>query len=685
MALSGSAYTSFHRHRLIIEWSATQNIGSNTSNVTAKVYLQGMDAYSAINAPAQNNGSVTVNGTTKSFTASSNLSAYQKKLLTTQSFSVGHNSDGTKSFSFSTTFNINATLSGVFHGNKTASGSATLNTIPRAAEVSVTNSGFNYGSNLNFTLSGTVSSFNYDCKVTIAGNTTTTNISGGSAGGTKSINIPLSWATKIPNASSTSGTLTVTTKNGSSSIGSKSASFSIKVPSSVTPSVSSVTATETNTKVSTVLGVTTTYIQGMSLIKITATAAGNQGSTIRSYQYTVDGKSFSSSSNTYIADLSKISTGSGTKTISVSVSDSRGRSASRSITVPILAYSAPQISVFTSDRSDANGNITQKGTSVLVKRAGSVSALTVSGTNKNTITTTVAYKKTTDTNYTTAQTGTSFADLIISNIAADSSYDFMYTVADKFNTSVSVLTVPTAFTMFSMVEDKGVGIGKIREQGVLDVEGDSYFNGNLFLGAAGRVKLSPDLYASQGGGIDFNNSDLVGVNGIYIGATRGGQDPANNDGEGLLFPKSGTIIPEDGVIDRIGTWDTFRVMDGVGYLNSKPVFFENADILWSGQSYPVANAGITPRIKLNDCPNGWILVWSDYDADTGKANDSDWHFTFIPKSHRSGGGIRLMIPNTNGDYGDKYIYCNGTQINGHADNSVSGASKDVVLRQVVAF
>ena len=45
---------------------------------------------SAINAPAKNNGSVIVNGTTKSFTASLNLSAYQKKILTTQSFSVGH-------------------------------------------------------------------------------------------------------------------------------------------------------------------------------------------------------------------------------------------------------------------------------------------------------------------------------------------------------------------------------------------------------------------------------------------------------------------------------------------------------------------------------------------------------------------------------------------------------------------
>lgn len=680
MALSGSAYTSFHRHRLIIEWSATQSIPNNNSTVTAKVYLQGMDAYSAINAPASNAGSVTVNGTTKSFTASSSISAYQKKLLTTQTFSVGHNADGSKSFNFSTTFNINATLSGTFHGNKTASGSGTLNTIPRAGGVSVTNSGFDYGGNLNFTLSNTVSSFSYECKVTIAGNSTTSTISGGSASGTKSINIPLSWATKVPNATSTSGTLTVTTKSGSSTIGTKTANFTIKVPSSVAPAVSTVTTAESNTTVSAVLGVTTTHIQGMSQLKVTASASGNQGSTIKTYTYKLDGKTFSSSSNSYTIDFAKNGITSGSKTLTVTVSDSRGRSASKTATVTVLAYSVPVISDFSGARSN-NG----KGNTVLVTRAGSISSLKVGTAEKNTMTVTLMYKKSSETAWTTAQTGTSLADITVSSIAVDSSYDFMLQIKDKFNTSSASLAIPTAFTLLSLNEDKGIGIGKLHEQGVLDVEGESYFNGDVNLGDAGRLKLSPDLYASQGGGMDFNNSDLVGVNGIYIGATRGGQDPANNDGEGLLFPKSGTIIPEDGKIDRNGTWDTFRVMDGVGYLNSKPVFFENADILWSGQSYPVANAGITPRTALNDCPNGWILVWSDYDSDTGRANDADWHFTFIPKSHRSGAGIRLMIPNTNGDYADKYIYCNGTQINGHADNSLSGASKDVVLRQVVAF
>lgn len=680
MALSGSAYTSFHRHRLIIEWSASQSIPNNNSTITAKVYLQGMDAYSAINAPASNNGSVTVNGTTKSFTASSNLSAYQKKLLTTQSFSVGHNSDGTKSFSFSVTFNINATLSGTYHGNKTASGNGTLNTIPRAAGVSVTNSGFDYGANLNFTLSNTVSSFSYECKVTIAGNTTTSTIAGSSASGTKSINIPLSWATKVPNATSTSGTLTVTTKSGSSSIGTKTASFTIKVPSSVAPTVSTVTTAETNTTVTSALGVTTTHVQGMSQLKVTASVAGNQGSTIKTYTYKVDGKTFSSSSNTYTIDFAKNGISSGSKTLTVTVSDSRGRSASKSVTINILAYSVPKITDFSGART--NGG---KGNAVLVTRAGSISSLKVGTTEKNTMTVTLSYKKTDATAYTVAQTGTSLADYTVANVAVDSSYDFLLEIKDKFNTTSASLAIPTAFTLLSLNEDKGVGIGKLHERGSLDVEGETNLNGDVNLGAAGRLKLAPDLYASQGGGIDFNNSDLVGVNGIYIGATRGGQDPANNDGEGLLFPKSGTIIPEDGKIDRTGTWDTFRIMDGIGYLNGVPVLMDTSKVLWSGQAYPVANSNITPSVKLTDCPNGWVLLWSDYDSDTGTANGYDWYYSFIHKTFSSGGGIRIHVPNTDNDYGNKYLYCTGTAINGHAVNSATGGSKDVVLRQVLAF
>lgn len=173
MALSGSAYTSFHRHRLVIEWSATQSIANNNSTVTAKVYLQGMDAYSAINAPATNSGSVTVNGTTRSFTANSNLSAYQKKLLTTQTFTVGHNNDGSKSFSFSTTYNVNATLSGTFHGNKTASGTGVLNNIPRHSSLNAIPT-FTIPNNSTFSITRQSSSFRHSLTFWVAKNSNPT-------------------------------------------------------------------------------------------------------------------------------------------------------------------------------------------------------------------------------------------------------------------------------------------------------------------------------------------------------------------------------------------------------------------------------------------------------------------------------------------------------------------------------
>lgn len=173
MALSGSAYTSFHRHRLVIEWSATQSVANNSSTVTAKVYLQGMDAYSAINAPATNSGSVTVNGTTRSFTANSNLSAYQKKLLTTQTFTVGHNNDGSKSFSFSTTYNVNATLSGTFHGNKTASGTGVLNNIPRHSSLNAIPT-FTIPNNSTFSITRQSSSFTHNLTFWVAKNSNPT-------------------------------------------------------------------------------------------------------------------------------------------------------------------------------------------------------------------------------------------------------------------------------------------------------------------------------------------------------------------------------------------------------------------------------------------------------------------------------------------------------------------------------
>lgn len=63
MASSGSGTHAFARHRLIYEWNiAFQSIPSNNSTVTCKVFLQSVDQYGAMYAPAVNQGYVTLNG-----------------------------------------------------------------------------------------------------------------------------------------------------------------------------------------------------------------------------------------------------------------------------------------------------------------------------------------------------------------------------------------------------------------------------------------------------------------------------------------------------------------------------------------------------------------------------------------------------------------------------------------------
>lgn len=667
MALSGSAYTSFHRHRLVIEWSATQSIPSNNSTVTARVYLQGMDAYSAINAPASNAGSVTVNGTTKNFTATSNLSAYQKKLLTTQTFTVGHNSDGTKSFNFSTTFNINSTLSGVFHGNKTASGSATLNTIPRTSSVSVSASAVNLGSAVTINISRASSSFTHTLSyrngnyiVTIANKTSSTSISY-----TPVVGI----ASQFPTATSKSGTITCDTYSGSTKIGSSSVSLTVRTVnnSTFTPTINSVTISEAESAVTTAFGAV--YLQNRSRLKVATSTSQKYGASLSSCVVTIDGSNYNGT-NITSGGINK----SGTITVSVKITDSRGYTATTSQNVTLVAYANPSITSFTASRredSQANVDIAWTGKTSTVNTANTMgyklewklattSTWTLLLSGSNTTTTTWTGTRT--------QTGTDIAK----------AYDVRLTVYDKLSQVVSEIKVTTATVPMSW-GTTGVGIGKVFEEGkeVFQVRGDGKYEGLL--------TTAPDVYAAEGGALNLNNSDIMGVNGIFVGAPRDKPDPADNDGEGLLFPKSSTIVSADGkVTDRSG-WDNFRIKDGVGYLNGTSVLMDTTQILWTGVMYPLASHTITPTVKLSDCPNGWILVWSDYDADTSTANNIDWSYSIIHKTFNSGGGIRIMVPNWDGTWAGKYIYCTGTSIVGHNINNATNEAKDVVMRNVVAF
>lgn len=162
MALSGTIYSNVgSRHRIQLEWTATQNASANTSTVTARLYWIALDQYGAIYSSSSDPASITVNGSTSSTSATGALSGNQKKLIHTKVTTIDHNSDGTKTFNLSASFTVNVTFSGNWIGTVSTSGSGTLNTIPRESTLSAAPT-FTAGNNFTVSVNRASSSFRHE-------------------------------------------------------------------------------------------------------------------------------------------------------------------------------------------------------------------------------------------------------------------------------------------------------------------------------------------------------------------------------------------------------------------------------------------------------------------------------------------------------------------------------------------
>ena len=300
-----------------------------------------------------------------------------------------------------------------------------------------------------------------------------------------SYTIPLSWLTVIPNATSGTATVSVTTyASGGLELGTDTYSFTITAPSSAVPTLS-LAAARINNSVPSSWGI---YVQGQSGVTITATAAGYQGSTISSY--TISG----GATGTQSSNVFTISTiySSGTITYTVKVTDSRGRTATASTSISVVAYSAPAFSATDAFRCIANGTASDTGTYISAKATGTFSSVS----SKNSMTLKVQYALSTSGAYSTAVTLTNGTASIIGNGSIDINYSFKvkFTLSDQFNTIEKVLNVGTAaFTVFFRQGGNGVAIGKVSERAnavEINPDWDIYH---------GSTKLNGTVPISRGG------------------------------------------------------------------------------------------------------------------------------------------------------------------------------------------
>lgn len=361
---------------------------------------------------------------------------------------------------------------------------------PDATNVSLSASSVNFGGSITITHNRAVTDYRITVRYSFAGSSGT--IANKVASNSTSWTVPNDLMTKIPNA--TSGTVTIycDTYYSDKLIGTRSATFTAIVPSSIRPSFNTITHSEANPIVAS-LGLNK-YVQGESKITFGISGAqGAYGSTIKSYKITFEGKDYISSSAT--SDIVK---GSGSLTVTGTITDSRNRTYSKSITIEVLEYQHPRLTKLYVQRINSDDSKNPLGTSAKVSYEGTF--FTLEG--KNNCTVTVKVKETNSSQWQITQTknfnSSSFkGESIMNEYDKTKSYDMQIEVKDKLNTVTIDSYIPTAIVAISLSK-AGVGIGKVHERGALDVKGDGYFDGNIFLGQNKRINNAPRLFDLTG-------------------------------------------------------------------------------------------------------------------------------------------------------------------------------------------
>ena len=471
------------RYILTCEWTSTPNTSANTSSITAKVYLNG-NGYTT----SSSYWSCIINGTT--VTSNKNASIGGKTLLGTRTWTVNHNDDGTASVGISFSYSNGLSSSGTYT-TKTGSGSATvrLDTIARGSSISLSRSSATIGSD-SITVNITRNSSAYKHKVKlILGDTTY--LLAENVDTSYTFTPSMSYCNKITTATSGTATVKVETLTGTNGswIADTTKTLTLNVPSNVVPSVGISVVANNQTNGVSVAGKTTFTVKPVN-------ANGSYGSMITSYSIT-GGNLNSVSPNGAITDTLNA----GDYTFVVKVVDSRGRTAEASKVETVHAYSSPTISA-RAFRCNKDGTESSSGVYIAVNFSWEITNL--ANNNSNAKQYFIQYKTSSASSYTTSVDWTdlssysgSMTKVLSQTFLTTSSYSIQLKVKDSFGTTTSTLSVSTISALLN-IEKSGVGVGKIHENGALDVGGAIYGTDIFKLTAKGKsIQLgagSEDVY-----------------------------------------------------------------------------------------------------------------------------------------------------------------------------------------------
>lgn len=457
--------------RSVIEERST-NAAANTSLVNVSVYVDtnGYALFSNLTnlTLSINMGSA---GGSANHSVNLNVGSSSSVLVFAKDYTITHDLNGSKSFQYTAQLNVNT-------GGYTFSahtGAMTLATLARSSSVSA--QAGTIGSSMTIAVNRKAS-YTHTLRYDWYGKTGTiaTNV-GTSAAWTP----PMDFCNSIPNSVLGTCTIYVDTYSGSAKIGTNQTSVNLSVPSSVLPTLGSVSLSDSNTITAGMLsGASNTFIQILSRVKVAFNgAAGSYGSTITNYHAEIVGKNLSANGNGGIFDLLNFS---GSQTIRATVTDSRGRTSKAvDVKITLLEYFAPVLSI-TGVRAGYNNQ------SVSVTRIAKIAPVAVNGVQKNTFTLKFKYSEKDKNSYTDDNGDANVNSPAVNNLSASKaalaasfpttkSYDIIATLSDKFTSTEAKITIGTELVPLAIKKDR-IGFGKLPEAANrADSAWEYYYNG----------------------------------------------------------------------------------------------------------------------------------------------------------------------------------------------------------------
>lgn len=470
---------------------------------------------------------------------------------------------------------------------------------------------------------------------------------------------PVEIANQFPNSASGTGTITYISYADGIERGRDIRKITVNIPANLfKPGFTGFSLSDTNPVTQNLIPSPTHFVSTLSRIKVGVDGArGTAGASITGYYAEIVSGNTSTQTNGGILTVPTTMTDK-QMTVRAKVQDSRGVwSDWREQSITVLAYFNPTLR-FEAKRTG------EKLDTITIKRFLKIAALSVNGTQKNTTKLTFKTRKVGTDTYTNDSTNEwqNISELngsdanLNGKYPADTSWEVLGRVEDKFSYTEFVITVSTDKVVMSYERD-GVGIGKYREMGALDVNGLIYSD---------RKQIQHHkLTEPNGAAIDNKVANLndYKTTGFYSIAGNYKNHPAQGEGGFLevvestsgyhqtLTTVSGRMFKRTVTNNSAGTWIEYTPKPE----KAEPTIIkQTADIGWGIKVALVkkgsvvtasivradSEVGVYEYGKMdNTIPNGFkpsveVHLVANKNISTGHASVAVWHLA-------SDGSIRL--------------------------------------------